>query len=123
MAHIKMMAAIQPLITCAMSKTVNLPSEITADEIAKIYEESWRLGLKCIALYRDGCKASQPLSTKKNVELELPEAPIPVEKLITDAKASGARREKLPHEVNSWRHKFEIDGYKGFRGSSTALHS
>lgn len=121
MAHIKMMAAIQPLITCAMSKTVNLPNEITADDIAKIYEESWRLGLKCIALYRDGCKASQPLSTKKDVELKLPEskpAPAipsaPVEKLITEAKDMGARREKLPAEINSWRHKFEIDGYKGY---------
>ena len=118
MAHIKMMAAIQPLITCAMSKTVNLPSEISADEIAKVYEESWRLGLKCIALYRDGCKASQPLSTKKDAELKLPETKVspvaPVEKLITDARATGARREKLPAEINSWRHKFEIEGYKGY---------
>jgi len=119
MAHIKMMAAIQPLITCAMSKTINLPSEIKADEIAKIYEESWRLGLKCIALYRDGCKASQPLSTKKEVELKLPESkpatqPSPVEKLISEARATGARREKLPAEISSWRHKFEIDGYKGY---------
>jgi ribonucleoside-diphosphate reductase alpha chain len=119
MAHIKMMAAIQPLITCAMSKTVNLPSEITAEEIAKIYEESWRLGLKCIALYRDGCKASQPLSTKKDGDKEgirpapAPKAP-PVDQLIAEAKAAGARREKLPAEVNSWRHKFEIDGYKGY---------
>ncbi len=117
MAHIKMMAAIQPLITCAMSKTVNLPKEITADEIAKIYEESWRLGLKCIALYRDGCKASQPLSTKKETELKLPEekvqTPTP-EQLVAEARASGARREKLPAEINSWRHKFEIDGYKGY---------
>jgi ribonucleoside-diphosphate reductase alpha chain len=109
MAHIKMMAAIQPLITCAMSKTVNLPNEVTADEIAKIYEESWRLGLKCIALYRDGCKASQPVSTKKEKE-----PTPPIEKLISEAKATGARREKLPHEVVSWRHKFEIDGYKGY---------
>jgi ribonucleoside-diphosphate reductase alpha chain len=119
MAHIKMMAAIQPLITCAMSKTVNLPKEITADEIAKIYEESWRLGLKCIALYRDGCKASQPVNTKKDVELKFSDsnpapAANPLEQLITEAKATGARREKLPSEVNSWRHKFEIDGYKGY---------
>ena len=121
MAHIKMMAAIQPLITCAMSKTVNLPSDITVGEIAKIYEESWRLGLKCIALYRDGCKASQPLSTKKDAELKLPEPKAvvpppahPVEHLISEAKNSGARREKLPAEINSWRHKFEIDGYKGY---------
>src|SRR5512135_896164 len=122
MAHIKMMAAIQPLITCAMSKTVNLPSEITAEEIAKIYEESWRLGLKCIALYRDGCKASQPLSTKKDADLKLPDSkpvPVPVsvpkvDQLIVEAKNSGARREKLPSEVNSWRHKFVVDGYKGY---------
>ena len=114
MAHIKMMAAIQPLITCAMSKTVNLPNEITAEEIAKIYEESWRLGLKCIALYRDGCKASQPLSTKKEApEPKTALAPV-VEKLISEAHATGARRQKLPVDVTSWRHKFEIDGYKGY---------
>jgi ribonucleoside-diphosphate reductase alpha chain len=127
MAHIKMMAAIQPLITCAMSKTVNLPSEITANEIAKIYEESWRLGLKCIALYRDGCKASQPLSTKKDPELKLTDvatekavvaATIPtetaVEREIQQRIRSGALREKLPAEIVSWRHKFDIDGYKGY---------
>ena len=62
MAHIKMMAAAQPFISGAISKTINLPNEITVDEVERLYVESWRLGLKAIALYRDGCKMSQPLN-------------------------------------------------------------
>ncbi len=63
MSHVKMMAAAQPFLSGAISKTVNLPNDATVEEVAKIYEEGWRLGLKAVALYRDGCKASQPLST------------------------------------------------------------
>jgi ribonucleoside-diphosphate reductase alpha chain len=63
MSHVKMMASTQPFLSGAISKTVNLPNEATVEEIAKVYEEGWRLGLKAVALYRDGCKASQPLST------------------------------------------------------------
>jgi ribonucleoside-diphosphate reductase alpha chain len=63
MSHVRMMAATQPFLSGAISKTVNLPNDATVDDIAKIYEEGWRLGLKAVALYRDGCKASQPLST------------------------------------------------------------
>jgi ribonucleoside-diphosphate reductase alpha chain len=63
MSHIKMMAAAQPFLSGAISKTVNLPNDATVEEVAEIYEEGWRLGLKAVALYRDGCKASQPLST------------------------------------------------------------
>ena len=63
MSHVKMMAATQPFLSGAISKTVNLPNEATVDEVREIYEEGWRLGLKAVALYRDGCKASQPLST------------------------------------------------------------
>jgi ribonucleoside-diphosphate reductase alpha chain len=63
MSHVKMMGATQPFLSGAISKTVNLPNEATVEEIAKVYEEGWRLGLKAVALYRDGCKASQPLST------------------------------------------------------------
>lgn len=124
MAHIKMMAAIQPLITCAQSKTVNLPKTCTVQEIADIYQESWRLGLKCVALYRDGCKASQPLSTKKaEVEQEVvptpaPQIPSNVQSLpvkpIRSPKDMTERREKLPSNVTGWRHKFIIDGYKGY---------
>ncbi len=63
MAHVKMMAASQPFLSGAISKTVNLPNDATVDDVQHIYEEDWRLGLKAVALYRDGCKASQPLST------------------------------------------------------------
>jgi len=63
MSHVRMMSAAQPFLSGAISKTVNLPNEATVDEVRDIYEEGWRLGLKAVALYRDGCKASQPLST------------------------------------------------------------
>lgn len=126
MAHIKMMAAIQPLITCAQSKTVNLPSSATREEIADIYQESWRLGLKCVALYRDGCKASQPLATKStseaqnkkaDVEVEQPApavAPEPVRLPAPAPVPAAVQRQKMPMDVSGWRHKFEIDGYKGY---------
>ena len=63
--HLHMMAAVQPFLSGAISKTVNLPSDVNVNDIAKTYELGWKLGLKAVALYRDGCKASQPLSTKK----------------------------------------------------------
>jgi ribonucleoside-diphosphate reductase alpha chain len=63
MGHIRMMAAIQPFLSGSLSKTVNLPNETTAEEIEKIYVDSWKLGLKAVAVYRDGCKLSQPLTS------------------------------------------------------------
>jgi ribonucleoside-diphosphate reductase alpha chain len=63
MSHVRMMAAVQPFLSGAISKTVNLPNDATIEDVSKVYEEGWRLGLKAVALYRDGCKASQPLSS------------------------------------------------------------
>jgi ribonucleoside-diphosphate reductase alpha chain len=80
MAHVKMMAATQPFLSGAISKTVNLPQDATVEDVQGIYEQGWRLGLKAVALYRDGCKASQPLtaagekSEKKTVPLEASQA-------------------------------------------------
>ncbi len=75
MSHVKMMAAVQPFLSGAISKTVNLPNDATVEEVAEVYEEGWRLGLKAVALYRDGCKASQPLSTtSKEKDDDKPEA-------------------------------------------------
>ena len=65
MGHVKMMAAVQPFISGAISKTVNIPNEATVEDIEKIYIEAWKLGLKAVALYRDGCKLSQPLNSQK----------------------------------------------------------
>src|SRR6202008_3951777 len=69
--HIKMMAAAQPFLSGAISKTINLPNEAKVEEIQDCYKLSWTLGLKANALYRDGCKLSQPLSTKSDVKEEL----------------------------------------------------
>jgi len=79
MAHVRMMAAVQPFLSGAISKTVNLPGEATVDEVREIYEQGWKLGLKAVALYRDGCKASQPLSANagESAESEPPSEAIP----------------------------------------------
>src|SRR5579883_1965474 len=77
MSHVRMMAAVQPFLSGAISKTVNLPNEATIEDVEAIYEQGWRLGLKAVALYRDGCKASQPLSTsadKKEARSDAPAA-------------------------------------------------
>jgi ribonucleoside-diphosphate reductase alpha chain len=68
MSHVRMMAAVQPFLSGAISKTVNLPNDATVDDVQSVYEEGWRLGLKAVALYRDGCKASQPLSTSADAD-------------------------------------------------------
>src|SRR6185295_9075783 len=68
MAHLEMMAATQPFISGAISKTVNLPNECTSADIADAYIQAWKMGLKCVAIYRDGSKRSQPLNTKRTNE-------------------------------------------------------
>jgi ribonucleoside-diphosphate reductase alpha chain len=105
--HIKMMAAVQPFLSGAISKTVNMPSDATPEDIAHAYAEAWRLGLKAIAVYRDGCKRSQPLSTSKDdkVGAGAPMAAAP--------EARPARR-KLPDERHSLTHKFSIAGHEGY---------
>ncbi len=107
MGHIKMMAAVQPFLSGAISKTVNMPSDATPEDIAHAYAEAWRLGLKAIAVYRDGCKRSQPLSTSKD------EKPAPVVAAATAPEARPARK-KLPDERHSITHKFSIAGHEGY---------
>jgi len=103
MSHVKMLAAIQPLITCAISKTVNLPESATPEEIASIYMEAWKLGVKCIALYRNKCKLSQPLASKAS------DTPVPsILPPPTD------KRRHLPPDVDGSRHRFQISGCKGY---------
>ncbi len=101
MGHVKMMAAVQPFLSGAISKTVNMPEESTVEEIEQTYLEAWRLGLKAIAIYRDGCKRTQPLSTGKGVERR------------TEAAAQ-PRRRKLPDTRPSITHKFSVAGYEGY---------
>ena len=90
MGHVRMMGAVQPFLSGAISKTVNMPEAATAEEIETVYIEGWKQGLKAIAIYRDGCKRTQPLSTgkKKDGEVELrPTRPRP-----SRACASSSRR-------------------------------
>ncbi len=112
MGHVRMMAAVQPFISGSQSKTVNMPSEATVEEIAQTYIDSWKLGLKCIAIYRDGCKRSQPLSTSRNDKegKREPEAEI-IPELVTEARPV---RRRLPDERQSLTHKFDIQGHEGY---------
>ncbi len=101
-AHIKMMAAAQPFLSGAISKTVNMPRETTPAEIAEAYIQGWRLGLKALAVYRDGSKESQPLSTSTETEKAA-------------AKVVAApRRERLPDTRKSVTHKFNVAGHEGY---------
>jgi ribonucleoside-diphosphate reductase alpha chain len=99
MGHIRMMGAVQPFLSGAISKTVNLPTDATADDIMRAYVEGWKLGLKALAVYRDGCKRSQPLNAGK-------EEPKP-------AEVRPVRR-KLPDERRALTHKFSIAGHEGY---------
>ena len=103
LGHLKMLAAVQPFVSGAISKTINMPEESTPEEIAEAYTEGWRLGLKAVAVYRDGCKRSQPLSTSRVDDTSKEEA---VE--------SRARRKKLPDERRAMTHKFSVNGHEGY---------
>jgi len=100
MGHIRMMGAVQPFLSGAISKTVNLPHEATVEDIMQAYIESWKLGLKAVAIYRDGCKRSQPLSTNLGADGK--------------AKAPKPARRRLPDEREAITHKFSIAGHEGY---------
>ena len=102
MGHVKMVAAIQPFLSGTASKTCNVPSNATVEDIMDIYMQAWKMKLKSVAVYRDGCKANQPLNTKKT---EIISAPIPV---------ATPQRRRLPNDRNSLAHKFEIAGHEGY---------
>ena len=104
MGHIKMMSAAQPFVSGAISKTVNLPSEATIEDVKNVFIEGWRLGLKAIAVYRDGSKSIQPLTTKKDEEDK--------DELVE--KVNGYTRVKLPDERPSLTHKFSVGGYESY---------
>ncbi len=115
MGHVKMMAAVQPFLSGAISKTINMPHEITLNEVKHAYEESWKVGLKAVALYRDGCKLSQPLSstssTKKEEKTETEEKAPEVAVTAEPVKATAASVAKMTSKVemsDALRHASEI---------------
>ena len=105
MGHLRMMGAVQPFLSGAISKTVNLPEDATVDDILTAYLEGWRLGLKALAVYRDGCKRSQPLNTGRKEEGGAE---------IIDLDEVRPRRVKLPDERVARTHKFSVAGHEGY---------
>jgi ribonucleoside-diphosphate reductase alpha chain len=116
MGHIKMMGAIQPFISGAISKTVNMPHEVTADDIADAYTQAWRLGVKALAIYRDGSKTAQALRTDAQKDAPAPiDVDAAVQKAVAEAIASVApRRNRMPRERESITHKFSVGGHEGY---------
>jgi ribonucleoside-diphosphate reductase alpha chain len=125
MGHLRMMAAVQPFISGAISKTVNMPNESTVEQIKDTYIQAWKMGLKCVAIYRDGSKSSQPLNTgKKGTQIEtglldsetllarVAELEETVKKL--EERADRPVRKRLPFTRNAVNHKFEIAGHEGY---------
>ncbi len=106
MGHIKMMGAVQPFISGAISKTVNVPKDATVEEIQEAYVQSWRLGAKAVSIYRDGSKRTQPLNTSKDKQQAPAEA--------AAATVPQPVRRKLPDERPSITHRFDIAGHEGY---------
>jgi ribonucleoside-diphosphate reductase alpha chain len=107
LGHIRMMGAVQPFLSGAISKTVNMPTDVVPDDVMDLFIEAWRLGLKAVAIYRDGCKRTQPLNTshKKADEKAAPEA------AIIEARP---QRRRLPDERHAICHKFDVAGHEGY---------
>jgi ribonucleoside-diphosphate reductase alpha chain len=111
-AHVKMMAAAQPFISGAISKTVNMPNSATVQDIADAYMLAWELGLKAVAVYRDGSKGMQPLNTSEDgAKTKEGEAGLSRKE---KRKLAGPRRERLPDTRQSVTHKFNISGHEGY---------
>ncbi len=104
LGHLRMMGATQPFISGAISKTINMPTNATVEEIMDAYMEAWRLGVKAVAIYRDGCKRTQPLNTSKSNP----------RKAISVAPEAKPTRRRLTQDCRSLRHKFDIVGHEGY---------
>ena len=114
MGHIKMMGAVQPFISGAISKTINMPQTASVDDIADAFTQAWELGVKALAIYRDGSKTAQALRTDAQQESPTDE-PVDVDAAIADALAkAGPKRRRMPQERQSITHKFSIGGHEGY---------
>lgn len=123
LGHVKMMSAVQPFLSGAISKTVNMPEESTVEEIEQLHIDSWKMGLKAVAIYRDNCKVAQPLSAKKKeVKEEAPKAEVAAAPAVEAASVlandkivlKGAVRRRLPRVRNSRTYHFEVSDLKGY---------
>ena len=124
LAHLKMMGAAQPFISGAISKTVNMPNECTVAEIRDTYVQAWKMGLKCVAIYRDGSKRSQPLNTKKTNEggdktaaapaLDVRVKELEAQVITLQGDHGKPLRRRLPDTRTAVTHKFDIAGHEGY---------
>jgi ribonucleoside-diphosphate reductase alpha chain len=113
MGHIKMMGAVQPFISGAISKTVNLPETATIEDVMEAYVEAWKHGTKAIAIYRDGSKKVQPLSTNADASNAKKPADVPAE-TVRIVEVNRPERRRLPDTRASLTHKFSIEGHEGY---------
>ncbi|MFD0783606.1 vitamin B12-dependent ribonucleotide reductase [Micromonospora azadirachtae] len=118
MGHVRMMAAVQPFISGAISKTVNMPEQATVEDVEKIYFEGWKLGLKALAIYRDNCKVGQPLSVAKPNKATA-EAPAAVEKVVEKVVEYRPVRKRLPKKRPSETISFSVGGAEGYLTASS----
>ncbi|MEA3216687.1 MAG: ribonucleoside-diphosphate reductase alpha chain [Acidimicrobiia bacterium] len=120
LGHVKMMAAVQPFISGAISKTVNMPEEASSEDVEELYLQAWQLGVKAVAIYRDNCKVAQPLSTAKKVSIDVSPSgeitalpPTIVEKIVEKIRYEPIRQ-KLPRKRMSRTFDFRVADCKGF---------
>ncbi|MGI8559529.1 MAG: vitamin B12-dependent ribonucleotide reductase [Solirubrobacteraceae bacterium] len=117
MGHIKMMGAVQPFISGAISKTVNLPASATVEDIVDAYTQAWALGIKALAIYRDGSKTAQALRTDAQQDAAMAPGALRVDfdAAVAEALANaGPQRRRMPRERESITHKFSIGGHEGY---------
>ncbi|WP_319462317.1 vitamin B12-dependent ribonucleotide reductase [Micromonospora sp. RTP1Z1] len=123
MGHVRMMAAVQPFISGAISKTVNMPEQATVEDVEKIYFEGWKLGLKALAIYRDNCKVGQPLSVAKPNKAAATTtagaAPAAVEKVVEKVVEYRPVRKRLPKKRPSETVSFSVGGAEGYLTASS----
>ena len=115
MGHVRMMAAVQPFLSGAISKTVNLPESASVEDIADVYRQGWKLGLKALAVYRDNCKVGQPLSDGKKSDKE--EDAVRVVEKVVEKVVYRPKRERLPKSRQGRTTSFSVSGAEGYMTS------
>ncbi|MGW5265425.1 vitamin B12-dependent ribonucleotide reductase [Microbispora sp. NPDC004025] len=119
MGHVRMMAAVQPFLSGAISKTVNLPESATVDDIEQVYLQGWKLGLKALAVYRDNCKVGQPLSIAKKTPEEASQEAAEQEPVVQVVEVARPTRRRMPNQRPSITTRFTVGGAKGYMTASS----
>ncbi|HET9174690.1 MAG TPA: vitamin B12-dependent ribonucleotide reductase [Candidatus Saccharimonadales bacterium] len=114
LGHVKMMAAVQPFISGAISKTVNMPEDVTVEDVEQLHIDAWKMGLKAVAIYRDNCKVAQPLSMAKKEGSKEATPASTAEAVTNQLVVRGAMRRELPRVRTSRTYKFQLADLKGF---------